>query len=263
MQFSNVSIILPTFNEGENLRQLIPELLSVFEDLNLKNSEIIISDDRSTDNTKDILEKIEFKNNSVILLERSDEPSLPMSIYDGISLAKNKVIMWLDADGSMPATIVKKMIQAYSIGDKNVIIASRFAEGGGYKGVKEIGETTIIDAVKNVKNSKDSVSGMLASIIFNKLLIFLLSSPIKDITSGFIIGEKKYFYKSYFENSSYGEYFVYLSAGLIKENIDIQELGYICETRVHGESKTASSIFQLIMRGIPYIKAAIVCRIKQ
>ena len=103
---------------------------------------------------------------------------------------------------------------------------------------------------------------MLASIIFNKLLIFLLSSPIKDITSGFIIGEKKYFHKSYFENSSYGEYFVYLSAGLIKENIAIQELGYICETRVHGESKTASSIFQLIMRGIPYIKAAIICRIK-
>ena len=262
MQLPNVSIILPTFNEGENLRQLVPELLSVFEDLELKNSEIIISDDRSTDNTKDILEKIDFKNNSVILLERSGEPSLPMSIYDGISMAKNEVIMWLDADGSMPAATVKKMIQAYSTGDKNIIIASRFAEGGGYKGVKEIGKTTIIDAIKNVKNSKDSVSGMLASIIFNKLLIFLLSSPIKDITSGFIIGEKKYFHKSYFENSSYGEYFVYLSAGLIKENIAIQELGYICETRVHGESKTASSIFQLIMRGIPYIKAAIICRIK-
>ena len=70
MQLSNLSIILPTFNEGENLKQLVPELLTVFKDLDLKNSEIIISDDGSTDNTKDILEKIDFKDN-VILLERS------------------------------------------------------------------------------------------------------------------------------------------------------------------------------------------------
>ena len=67
------------FNEGENLKQLVPELLTVFKDLDLKNSEIIISDDGSTDNTKDILEKIDFKDN-VILLERSARPSLPMSI---------------------------------------------------------------------------------------------------------------------------------------------------------------------------------------
>ena len=118
MQLPNISIILPTFNEGENLKQLVPELLTVFRDLDLKDSEIIISDDGSTDNTKDVLEKIDFKDNNVTLLERSAKPSLPMSIYDGICLAKNEVIMWLDADGSMPAATVKKMIQAYSTGNK-------------------------------------------------------------------------------------------------------------------------------------------------
>ena len=257
-----ISIVLPTLNEGENLQILVPDIQKELKKIEIKSFEIIIVDDGSEDNSKTIVEDLSNTYGNVQFIERTGEKSLPLSILEGIKNSNFPYVMWLDADGSMPAATVKKMIQAYSTGDKNIIIASRFAEGGGYKGVKEIGKTTIIDAIKNVKNSKDSVSGMLASIIFNKLLIFLLSSPIKDITSGFIIGEKKYFHKSYFENSSYGEYFVYLSAGLIKENIAIQELGYICETRVHGESKTASSIFQLIMRGIPYIKAAIICRIK-
>ena len=53
---------------------------------------------------------------------------------------------------------------------------------------------------------------------------------------------------------------LYLVADLIKSNINIKEIGYICETRMYGESKTASSIFQLFRRGIPYIKAAYNCR---
>ncbi len=262
MNLSGISIILPTMNEGKNLKILIPELLNVFSDLNLKNSEIIVSDDGSTDDTKKVLNQIDSNNYDIIFHQRSTKPSLPMSIYEGIERSKNDYVMWLDADGSMPASMVKKMIETILNDEEKIIIASRFADGGGYKGVKEIGKTSIFDAIKNVKNSKDSVSGMLASIAFNKLLIVLLSSSIKDITSGFIIGNKKYFHKSYFTNSSYGEYFVYLSSGLMKENLNIKEIGYICETRVHGESKTASSILQLIMRGIPYIKAAILCRIK-
>ena len=34
------------------------------------------------------------------------------------------------------------------------------------------------------------------------------------------------------------------------------EVGYICETRIHGDSKTASNILQLFRRGIPYLKVA-------
>ncbi len=46
----------------------------------------------------------------------------------------------------------------------------------------------------------------------------------------------------------------------MKSNVNINEIGYICETRMYGESKTASSIFQLFRRGLPYIKAAYNCR---
>ena len=59
---------------------------------------------------------------------------------------------------------------------------------------------------------------------------------------------------------NYGEYFIYLVYGLTLKKIIIEEVGYISKTRKYGESKTASSIFQLLSRGLPYLKAAYECR---
>ena len=105
--------------------------------------------------------------------------------------------------------------------------------------------------------------GILLTFIlyFNNLLYFLLPSSFKDITSVFIIGKKKYINENIFNISSYGDYFVYLVNDLYKNNIDILEVGYLCEMRIYGDSKTGSSISQLIKRGFPYITAAVKCRI--
>ena len=159
----------------------------------------------------------------------------------------------------MPATALGNLIDHFFIDENLVVIGSRFVVGGGYKGVKDL-NTSFFKAIKNVNNSSDSVFGMIFSMYFNKFLVRLFGSDIKDLTSGFIIGKKTLFSKSNFEKSNYGEYFVYLVADLLKNKVNIKEIGYICETRIHGESKTASNLFQLISRGIPYIKAAYNCR---
>ena len=104
------------------------------------------------------------------------------------------------------------------------------------------------------------MSGMIASTLFNKLLNLILNIEIKDLTSGFIVGKKTLFKKSYFENMQYGEYFIYLISDLKRRDVCIDEIGYVCGTRQYGVSKTASSIFQLINRGLPYLKAANNCR---
>lgn len=232
-------------------------------DSNIDNYEILILDDGSTDDTVSFIEQFNKTNGNVIIKNRISEPSLPMAIFDGIDQSQYDYVMWLDADGSMPAKTIKELISKQSEQLDAVIIGSRFVEGGGYKGIQQIGKTSFLSAIKNVRNSNDSVFGMIASTLFNKLLIFILSSDIKDLTSGFIIGRKENFKKDIFLNSSYGEYFVYLVAHLLKEKVKVLELGYICETRIHGESKTASSLKQLVKRGIPYLNAAIICRRKK
>lgn len=59
-----------------------------------------------------------------------------------------------------------------------------------------------------------------------------------------------------FEKFTYGEYFVYVIMKLLKNNIQILEVGYFCKPRQFGKSKTSSSIFRLIRLSYPYLKIA-------
>ena len=74
---------------------------------------------------------------------------------------------------------------------------------------------------------------MLLSILINKLLAILFRSELTDLTSGFIVLRKEHIDPKVFENKDYGEYFIYLIGSLIKKNLSIKEVGYICETRLH------------------------------
>ncbi len=254
-----LSVILPTLNEAKNLEILIPGIIRNLNSIENLNYEIIIVDDGSSDNTFDLLTNTNF-DGDVKLIQRQEPPSLPLSIFTGIEKSKFINVAWMDADGSMPPEVLRDMVKLNSNNKSSVIIGSRFIEGGGYKGIKELGKSSIFSAIKNVYQSKDSVLGMLVSTLFNIFLIKILNVSVKDITSGFIVGRKEYFKKAIFKNADYGDYFIYLVSDLTISNIDIIELGYICETRIYGESKTSTNILQLVKRGIPYIKAANNCR---
>lgn len=256
-----ISVILPTLNEEENLKLLVPEIIGLFEEtLNIKY-EIIVVDDGSIDSTVDYISNINSSNKSVRVISRKSEKSLPLSILEGIKNSKFDNVMWLDADGSMTVRAIKQLVDVYFKNiDKNhyrVVIGSRFADGGGYKGVKDVKNQSIISSINNVRESNDSVFGMLLSIIINKLLSFLFKSQLTDLTSGFILMNKQDLRDEIFENKNYGEYFIYLIGHLLNNNVEIEEVGYICETRLHGYSKTGSGIIKFIIRGIPYIKAAL------
>tara|TARA_A100001011_G_scaffold42455_1_gene40083 strand:+ start:3632 stop:4438 length:807 start_codon:yes stop_codon:yes gene_type:complete len=255
-----VSIILPTLNEKKNLEILIPSIVTEFNKLKIQDYEILVIDDNSTDGTDIYINNLSVEYLNLSYFQRSDEKSLPMSIWDGIKLSKYEYVMWLDADGSMTPKAMVKLMKTLIEFPESVVIGSRFVKGGGYKGVKDIRRDSIISAIKNVNKSNDSVTGMIFSIIFNYFLRYLNFGEVKDLTSGFIVGKKNYFILDVFNKASYGEYFIFLCDYLNKKNIKIYEVGYICETRINGESKTASNLKQLIQRGIPYIKAAIISK---
>ena len=146
----NLSIILPTLNEKDNLEILIPDLITNLSEINNLEFEIIISDDQSTDGTKELVELINLKNNNVFYYKRKSTPSLPMSIWDGIEKSKYDYVLWMDADGSMPAKSVKDMVKILMENQDSVIIGSRFVDGGAYKGILELEEKSLIKAVLNV-----------------------------------------------------------------------------------------------------------------
>jgi len=258
----DVSVILPTINEEENLKILIPDLVDLLSSKIEVDYEIIVVDDGSTDNTIEFLTDINKKNNRVKIISRNSEPSLPLSIYEGISASKSEYVLWMDADGSMPVYDVRRLLDAQLKNKNAVIIGSRFVEGGGYKGTGTGLNKSLSKTIKNIYQSEDSLLAVFLSRIFNTFLVFLLRSEVKDITSGFIIGKKEYFKKDIFEEANYGDYFIFLVLSLMRRNIEFQEIGYICLTRFAGYSKTSNSIVDLFKKGLPYIKVAIISRRK-
>ena len=252
-----VSIILPTLNESDNLKVIIPELVSELNKRKQINYEILIIDDGSKDNTHEVINNLIKEIENLQIYTRNEEKSLPLSILKGIELSKYEYVLWIDADGSMPAEDVGRLIDAQVENKNSVIVGSRFVEGGGYKGTVFNEDNQFRKAIKNVSKSKDSVIATVLSNIFNKILSLISSTGVKDMTSGFIIGEKINFHKKSFLSANYGDYFIFLVKDLSKKNIDIIEIGYKCQTRIHGVSKSGNSLKEIFILGLPYIKAAI------
>ena len=262
-QFSGISIILPTLNEEENLSIIIPQLFSMFQDLSIEDYEIIVVDDNSTDNTDVLVNNFAGKGEKVKLIQRKTKNSLPRSILKGINTSSFENVGWLDADGSMPISVLKKLILELIKKPESVIIGSRFVEKGGIKGIERIEDKSITEIIRNLRKSNDSIISTFLSYVLNKVFRFLIKTNVKDITSGFIVGKKSYFDERIFLSANYGDYFIYLLDYLSRNRIESFEIGYICKTRMHGVSKTGSDFISIIKNGIPYLIAVTRCKINR
>jgi dolichol-phosphate mannosyltransferase len=258
-KINSLSIILPTLNEKENLEILIPSIRDKLHMLEIENYEILVVDDGSQDGTQEYVEQIFLDSDKVRLLSRTSEKSLPKSIYYGIKSSKSEFVMWLDADGSMDAEAMEKLIFAISKKQEAIIVGSRFIEGGGYKGQNAEKKLSLKNYLMKISNSEDSIVAILLSKYFNKLIGSILNIGIKDLTSGFIIGKRKYFMtEEIFSRSVYGEYFIYLMKFLKNNNNLIVEVPYVCKPRLSGYSKTSTNYFSLLKLAVPYIRAALI-----
>ncbi len=251
----NLSIILPTINEASNLLLLVPEIYRVVNNLNINSIEVLVLDDGSTDNTPGVIDELSKKHKNLKLIRRKGEPSLPMSIWEGIDSANGEFVMWLDADGSMTAEGINSMLERLIERPDQIVIGSRFVENGGYKGV-EVGDRGIFSSIQRVYKSEDSVLAVMLSKVFNNFIYLVINCGIKDVTSGFIVGKKTYFSKKSFSDASYGDYFIYIIKDLKRKKLKMVEVGYICETRKSGFSKSGTSFLILFKRALPYFKAA-------
>ena len=148
-----LSVILPVLNEAKNLEFLIPQITKKLTEMNFDEFEILVVDDNSTDNTKEIVKNYEDSQHKACYILRKDFRSLPLSILEGIKKAKFENIMWLDADGSMDIDSISKLLQHFTNQTNTVYIGSRFVEGGGYKG-KDLTDSKFLDILLKILDQK-------------------------------------------------------------------------------------------------------------
>ncbi|MCP8311186.1 MAG: polyprenol monophosphomannose synthase [Candidatus Methylarchaceae archaeon HK01M] len=182
---ARIAVLIPTYNERDNISLLIDEVFNNFSD-GTHDVYIVVIDDNSSDGTGQIVAKITEVNDHVHLLSRPGKYGLGSAYIDGFRWSDSNlspdVFVQMDADLSHPPyylpTLIKKALEGY-----DVIIGSRYVEGGAsvswswYRKVISRGANSIARLMLRIKE-KDATSGFrtLSRRAVHALFDFDLSS---------------------------------------------------------------------------------------
>ncbi len=214
----DLSIILPTYNEKNNINVLIKNILEVLKDLS--NKEVIVVDDNSPDGTYLFCKKEFEKNNQIKLILRQNNRGLANSIGEGIKASKGKNIIVMDTDLSHDPKLIPQIIKLNK--EYDIVSCSRYCEGG----------------------SMGNKLHYYCSFSYNLLLKFILKTQIEDNTGGYFCIRRKTLDLLTFEKIfyGYGEYFFRLLYFAKKKKKSVVEIPTIYNRRTYGRSKSNFSL---------------------
>jgi len=156
-----IMAMLPTYNEAENIKPLINDILALRDDM-----EVVVVDDNSPDGTWKIVKERSENNSRIHLVHRVNEKGRGSAGIAGFLYAvKNSAdfIIEMDADFSHNPKYIPAFIDKMK--DCDVVIGSRLIKGGG-----EVGRSFL---------------RTLITLLANFYIRFILGLNIKDCTSGY------------------------------------------------------------------------------
>lgn len=129
-----IAVIIPTYNEKDNIGRIISQMLSVLQSLG-KSPQIVVVDDNSPDGTASLVQSLQSMQENIILLKRPRKLGLGSAYREGYKWALNErvsCIIQMDADLSHPVGTAPSLLAAIEEG-YDVAIASRYIHSGGVK----------------------------------------------------------------------------------------------------------------------------------
>jgi dolichol-phosphate mannosyltransferase len=224
----HVSVVLPTFNERDNIGPLIEALLAHLADV---PTEIVVVDDDSPDGTWEVVAGMAEGDERVRLLHRTEERGLTSALAAGIGQGRGEIVVWMDCDFSMPPEVVPALVEAVDQG-YDLALGSRYVRGG-----RDVGH---------------SWTGRAFSRTINFFASLLLGWQVRDYTSGFIAARRRIFDQINLQGD-YGEYCIDLLHRARRLGFRLKEIPYDCVPRERGESKTAANAWGYVRRGTKYV----------
>ena len=220
------TVILPTYNERDNITLLIEDLLDAVKPA----PEVLVVDDDSPDGTWQVVEELAVKHSTIRLIRRTDERGLTSAISRGIAEAQGDVVVWMDTDLSMPPDKIPDLLDALE--DSDLAIGSRYVRGG-----RDIGHSFVAQAFSRT---------------INWFAGLFLGFSTTDYTSGFLAVRREVFDHITLQGD-YGEYCIDLLYRAKKLGYRLKEIPYDCVERHAGESKTATNVMGFFTRGMNYV----------
>lgn len=155
-------IIIPTYNELENIKKMIPEIFGLYPD----NLDILIVDDGSPDGTGNFVDELSKKENRVKIIHRAKKSGLGTAYIEGFKFAlKNNydLIFEMDADFSHDPKEIKNFLNA--IKSQDLVLGSRYISG--------------------ISVVNWPMRRLILSYLANLYTRIITGLPVKDATGGF------------------------------------------------------------------------------
>lgn len=211
----DLSLVIPTRNEAGNIPLLHGRLSRC---LDCNNSEVVFVDD-SDDTTANTIDSMDWPMRTRVFTRKPQDRNggLSTAVLGGFRQSHGQYIAVMDADLQHPPELLPTMLMSAKRDDLDMIIGSRFVKGGNTDGL-------------------DGPVRKIASrgTIFATQLLFPKIRDIQDPMSGFFLFNSKILENSRLDPQG----FKILLEMLINTNwVNIDEVPYKFERRVHGESK--------------------------
>ena len=231
---NNAIVIIPTFNEMENIFQIIEATFSLPKDF-----DVLIVDDNSPDGTAEIVKDLQKTYNSseirLHLLQRQGKQGLGTAYIAGFHYALEKgydYILEMDADFSHDP---KDLVQLYlycSEWDADLSIGSRYATG------------------VNVVNWP--ISRVLLSYFASSYVRLITRMTIRDTTAGFVCYRRKVLETIPLDDIKFVGYAFQIEMKFLawKYGFRLKEVPIIFTERVRGQSKLSAGIFKEALFGV-------------
>lgn len=217
---AQVSIIIPTYNESQNILKILKSI----QDNLPKNTkaQTIVVDDNSPDGTGKLVEEYmqnvkKLANHTIEIIHRKTKDGLSSAILKGIQLATGNTIVVMDSDLSHPASLLPKMLDALKHPRCDIVVASRYVNGGSIVGWTR----------------KRKFLSKLATFIAKRGL----GVPTKDPMSGFFAFKKPIIQGLSFDAIGYK---MLLEILVKAKNANVLEIPYTFTNRELGKSKLDS-----------------------
>lgn len=214
-----ISIVVPTFSEVENIVELHSRLSAV---LGSESWELIFVDDDSPDGTADLARALASKDQRVRCIQRIGRRGLSTAVIEGALSSSAPYVAVMDADLQHDESILPAMLHEVRSRDLDIVVGSRYVAGGGTGDWAE---------------SRKSISR-----IASRLAKGLVPENLRDPLSGFFIMKSEALRDAARRLSGYGYKILldlFVSAG---RPLRFAEVPYTFRPRAHGQSKLDSLV---------------------
>lgn len=160
--FPSVSVIVPTYQEADNIPLLVDRIAQVRDQQNL-DLELLIMDDDSRDGTEAVVSGLATP--WIRLVVRKENRGLSPAVVDGMRQAKNEVLVCMHADLSHPPEAIPDIVEALTQ-DYDFAIGSQYVEEGStdvrWSFFRRLNRRVATLFARPLTRTKDPLSGFFA-----------------------------------------------------------------------------------------------------